>query len=249
MRQIAILVGAALSLAAHNAATAADLPPSAPPPPVVTPVAYNWSGFYLGGNVGGAWGAGCKNATFIGGGQAGYNMQFGAFVAGLEADIAGVANHSKTNTVAFGGIAGLPGGTYTFDGTREPNVVGTVRARLGFAVDRALFFITGGLAYGSGTKDLVVNHFGPAGNLNGTWSASSSKSPVGWTIGAGIEYAVANNWTIKGEYLFLADLSDNNSSTVVCSGPCAGVNPALTWVSSQLPTALNIARLGLNYKF
>lgn len=267
-----ILMAVVIVLTAAYSALSAELPARAPTPvPLLSPASvFTWSGFYVGLNAGGAWGAGCaatlpsfpgitvgwvnntcgfggdSNASFIGGVQAGYNWQFGFIVAGLEADIAGLTNHDNITTVTFAGIAGVPAGNYNFSGSRQPNVFGTVRGRLGFAIDHALFYMTGGLAYGSGTKKLVVSHF-TAGVLNGTWSSNTNGSGVGWTVGLGSEYAFTNNWTVKVEYL-LANLGKSGDTTV-CTGACLGVNPALTWVSDQRPTYENIVRVGVNYKF
>ena len=108
---------AALSvlLTTSMAANAADVPPYAPPPPVYAPPVYVplWTGFYLGGNIGGAWrhdnvtdtlsglnfSNGNNNGVFIGGGQLGFNWQVSNFVLGLEWDIDGAANNNNTGTV------------------------------------------------------------------------------------------------------------------------------------------------------
>jgi outer membrane immunogenic protein len=256
---------------------AADLPqrtPAATPYLAPAPV-YSWTGFYVGANIGGAWGAGCNatapnfpgigvgwanaacgaggnsNGTFIGGLQAGYNWQSGSFVYGVEADIQGLSNSGGgTTTVAFPGIVGVPAGNYVINSTRDPNMFGTARLRLGYAADRALFYITGGLAYGSGSRATGVNYWaGPVvGAPTATFAAASNGNAIGWTIGIGAEYAFANNWTVRAEYLF-ADLGKNNGNTAVCAGACAGFNPALTWGGRGRDAGVSIARVGLNYKF
>jgi len=107
-------------LATSMAANAADVyarpryaPP--PPPPVYAPPPFSWTGFYLGGNIGGAWahrdvtdtfflgdfGNGNNNGVFIGGGQVGYNWQVGYAVLGIEADFDGAANNNNTRTVGI----------------------------------------------------------------------------------------------------------------------------------------------------
>jgi outer membrane immunogenic protein len=254
---------------------AADLPTrAAAPAPYLAPApVHNWSGFYVGANAGVAWGAGCdavlpnfpgipvgwvntgcgfggeSNATFIGGVQAGVNFQSGSFVYGLETDIAGPANSNKQRNVNFAAVLpGVPIGNYTFAGSRDPNVLGTVRLRLGHAADRSLFYVTGGISYGSGSKSLVVNHFLPSGTLNGTWASNSSGSGIGWAVGLGYEYAATENWTIKAEYL-TAGLRNKSTNAVICSGPCVGINPALAWAAEKRPTIESVFRVGVNYKF
>lgn len=169
---------AAAAAVISSAAFAADLPskkaPILPPPP--PPPA--WTGFYLGLNAGYGWSASrdsvfgysdavgdgfgalvrggalpgsvsLSNDAFIGGGQLGYNYQFNAnFVAGVEADIQGVA----TNTATAGYAAG---GAYV-QATRSLDYLGTVRGRLGYAVVPSLFvYATGGLAYGQSEPVLL----------------------------------------------------------------------------------------------
>src|SRR5215831_19902621 len=118
---------AALSvlLATSMSANAADVPPYAPPPPVYAPPVYAppplWTGFYLGGNIGGAWANrdvrdpflgvnfnnGNSNGTFIGGGQLGYNWQVGYAVLGIEADFDGVANNNNSGTVFIPSVGNI----------------------------------------------------------------------------------------------------------------------------------------------
>jgi outer membrane immunogenic protein len=107
-----------------TAAVAADLPTFSPPPaPMLstTPIAYNWSGFYLGGHGGWGFGSGAFEDGFVIGGQVGVNWQFNNFVLGAEGD-----------------------GSWTDWGGTD--AVGTVRLRGGFALDRFLAYGTGGIA-------------------------------------------------------------------------------------------------------
>jgi outer membrane immunogenic protein len=103
------------SMAANAADVRARPAPYAPPPPVYAPPPFSWTGFYLGGNIGGAWahrdvtdtfflgdfGNGNNNGVFIGGGQVGYNWQVGYAVLGIEADFDGAANNNNTRTVGI----------------------------------------------------------------------------------------------------------------------------------------------------
>ncbi|MBM1171575.1 outer membrane protein [Microvirga arabica] len=187
----ALLTGLAVATALGTAAHAADLPMrSAPPAPIVAaaPV-FTWTGFYVGVNAGYGWntndddvvipGVGTFEADdeggFVGGGQVGYNYQIGSFVLGLETDIQ-YADIGGDND--FGGI---------LDDGDSDSWFGTVRARAGVALDRALIYVTGGLAYGE------VN--------NGFYT--SDDVSVGWTLGGGVEYAFTNNLTAKVEGLYV----------------------------------------------
>ena len=263
-----ILFVAALALGASSA-VAADLPTREPAPaPVYSAPIFTWTGFYVGVNAGAAWGAGCSNirpgivvagwnnqacnggddGLFLGGAQIGYNWQSGSMVYGLEADLQAISNkNGGSGAYVFGGGL-IPAGTYSIYGHRGPNLFGTVRARLGYAVDRALFYVTGGLAYGSGSQSARVWYRSPAGGT-ANWTAGSSGDKVGWTLGAGIEYAVTNNWTVKAEYLY-ADLGNRNSIGTVCAGGnCAAFPINYNWTGGRNRSQYNVVRVGVNYLF
>jgi outer membrane immunogenic protein len=125
MHRLAVSVSALALLA--GAAAAADLPPPMAPVPAPmlspTPIAYNWSGFYLGGHGGWGFGGGGFSDGFVIGGQVGVNAQWDSFVLGLEGD-----------------------GSFVDWGNTD--AVGTIRARGGFAFDRFLVYGTGGAAFG-----------------------------------------------------------------------------------------------------
>lgn len=180
-----LVSGALLGAMVAAPAMAADLakPQSYPvkaqvaaPPPV-----FSWTGFYIGANAGYAWGSGKGAADYygvspdgwFGGGQVGYNYQFqNNMLVGVEADLQGSDISGNANGV-----------------NSKLDYFGTVRARLGYAYDRFLPYVTGGLAYGKNT----INDFG----------YSDSNTHVGWTVGGGLEYAITNNWTARAEYLYV----------------------------------------------
>ncbi|MEW6255013.1 MAG: outer membrane protein [Pseudomonadota bacterium] len=215
-----------------GAASAADLATKYPvkAAPVVVPV-FSWTGFYLGGNIGWGWlnndlavspsyGIPATNISigsangFIGGLQAGYNWQFANnVVIGLEADIEWA--DLGGNSVAISGPAGVATGSVDY--------FGTIRARLGYAFDRVLPYVTGGVAYGK-------SDFGTI------YGVSTSETNWGWTIGGGVEYAFTNNITAKLEYLYI-DL-DGSTYTI----------PS-TLGSIQADTNTSALKLGVNYKF
>ncbi|MEJ0012542.1 MAG: outer membrane protein [Bauldia sp.] len=166
-----LLVSAGATLATVAGASAADLPNYVPPPAAVySPApAYTWTGPYAGLVGGYGWGGGtAANSGWTGGGYLGYNLQTNQnLVVGLEAD-ALFANKSGSN------------GTTTITN----NFNGTVRGRLGYAVDRFMIYGTGGLA---------------VGNLGST-APSESTTKVGWTAGAGVEMALTDKVTGRVEY-------------------------------------------------
>lgn len=222
MKRLALACVGVVALA--GAAAAADLPRPAPAPyyPTKAPIynpAYNWSGFYIGINGGGALGRSAWDSTGgfdlsggLVGGTVGYNYQFGQAVLGIEGDIDWAdINGSTTNACALG--------CKTND-----SWLSTVRGRLGYAADRFMPYITGGAAFG----DIRATTPGLAGN---------SATNAGWTLGGGIEAAIAGNVTAKIEYLYV-DLGDFN-----CGIAC-GVS-AVDNVSFHT----NILRGGVNYRF
>lgn len=185
------LLAPALLLA--GAAGAADLPRRTAPSEdyYAPPQAYNWQGFYLGLNAGYGFSSfqngghdllGDPNGGLIGF-TGGYNFVLAPnFVVGLEGDFDFAG--SKASRSPWFGIAGRS----TVD-----DVV-TVRARAGVTIDRALLFVTGGFA-GSSNTAAIANAFTNV-------YAEQSKFQAGWALGAGLEFGVANNISVKAEYLF-----------------------------------------------
>jgi outer membrane immunogenic protein len=204
---------------------------------------------------------GLSNKTgFIGGGQIGYNYQLGAWVAGVEADIAGMAPNSKTGnfattaqSVAF---PAFPAG-YAATVTSQLNYLGTLRGRFGFlATPSVLLYGTGGLAYGQSTTAETFNLIpgcGGAAVCAGGGNGTVAKTLFGWTAGAGVEWMFAPRWSLKGEYLYydLGNFTYNTGASVFCTGPCTvpgGVLASSTGSTSLHDTG-NVVRAGLNYKF
>jgi outer membrane immunogenic protein len=197
--RLGLLAGpAALALAA-TVAQAADLPSRYSPAPAfgAMPV-FTWTGFYVGANVGYGWNTGTsryydpafgyvgssKKGGFVGGGQVGYNYQFGMFLVGVETDLQYAAVGNK----------GASYGNVYYTGNSD-GFFGTVRARLGVAFDRALVYGTGGFAYG----DIGGNRsYDPVLGYHRDNSTNG-----GWTLGGGMEYAVSNNISAKVEGLYV----------------------------------------------
>jgi outer membrane immunogenic protein len=190
------------------AANAADMrmPVKAPPPPMPPP--FSWTGFYIGGNFGGAWGHhnmddsffglnfddGNNNGVFIAGGQVGGNYQINNFVIGVEGTFDWAArNNNSSSGVVVPGLGGDP-----IQITSNDTWLATVAARFGYAYDRVLFYGKAGGGW-VGNNGFTVTDLRTGASISG----SNSNSIGGWLVGAGIEWAFVNNWSLKFEYDFL----------------------------------------------
>jgi outer membrane immunogenic protein len=234
--------------------------------PVVAPVS-NWSGLYIGGNLGYGWGDGNTDFSFpaefgfnnttlgarssgvIGGAQLGYNWQIGSVVTGLEADIQGSGIKGSARAIPTLVGTAIPDPTSVLSSEHKLSWFGTVRGRLGVTVTpELLFYGTGGLAYGR--VDASANwfesvDFGGGARFQAQAPASVSKTKVGWTAGAGAEWMFARNWSAKLEYLYVdlgseSAIGDETVNQVL--NPPFGVG--YTWHTRE-----NIARVGVNYHF
>ncbi len=261
---------AALTVVGAFAAQAADLPTKKmAPAPVFVPPPFTWTGFYVGLNAGGIWGTGGTQTTlynagiqlgtywpggnfggsqtgFIGGGQAGYNWQSGAAVFGLETDFDWTSLSRNTSFVGSTFLWNGQNDFLTENGSRKLDWLGTTRGRVGFVAtpdNRLMFYGTGGLAYGGGSR-----HFDVFDSLNGwDWNGNGGSSTrVGWTLGAGAEYAITNNITLKGEYLYY-NLGSSNS--VTAANPIANTAWPLAYATAKVTFDGSIFRAGINYKF
>ena len=210
-----------------SAAFAADLPSRAPPPVYLPPPPiFSWTGFYIGGQVGGAWGTGTGHLTafdpvtdtlvatslggdnpsgVIGGGHLGFDYQLPGWnwfsssgvVIGLEGSVDG-SSLNKTTVVTLPGVFL---GSSTLSARSSLDIQGSIRGRLGIAWDRVLIYATGGVAFAGINTDFALSGVDEAG-VPFFASTSRSNSRTGWTVGGGIEYALTNNWSIGAEYRF-----------------------------------------------
>jgi len=226
MKRLTLLAMAGLMAAAWAAPSlGADLPRPAYKAPVYVAPGFNWTGFYVGINGGYGWAKSSWSSAvtsgdvspkgWLIGGTLGYNMQTGNFVWGLEGDID--LSTIKGSTSGGTGVCATPGCE------SRNRWFGTARGRIGYAFDRWLPYLTGGAAFG----DVKMS---PNTGL------SETKTKIGWTAGAGIEWAFMTNWSTKIEYLY-ADLGKST-----CSAASCGVDTDVTWKA-------NIVRLGVNYRF
>lgn len=197
------LIGTVALAALSTAAFAADLPSRRAPPVYVPPPipVFSWTGLYVGGQVGYTWGddnyaRGTSHPKgIIGGGHIGYNfagipgfgLGTGGLVFGVEGDVDGTDYRATTG--AIGGRIG--------SSTIRKDIEGSARARLGVAVDRALFYATGGAAFASFKENYYT---GAAGG--GALLATPTHTRVGWTVGGGVEYAITPAWSLRAEYRY-----------------------------------------------
>ena len=226
MKRLTLLAMAGLMAAAWAAPSlGADLPRPAYKAPVYVAPGFSWTGFYVGINGGYGWAKSSWSSAvtsgdvspkgWLIGGTLGYNMLTGNFVWGLEGDID--LSTIKGSTSGGTGVCATPGCE------SRNRWFGTARGRIGYAFDRWLPYLTGGAAFG----DVKMS---PNTGL------SETKTKIGWTAGAGIEWAFMTNWSTKIEYLY-ADLGKST-----CSAASCGVDTDVTWKA-------NIVRLGVNYRF
>ncbi len=231
---------------AGSQASAADMAVKAPPPIVTT--VFNWTGFYLGIEGGGAWGrtqyiaADPAVPAVLGlpitnpfdvsgglfGGTVGYNWQFSNWVVGAEGDLSWVSKSGINNDI--------PPFTTTWTNTTSERWLGTGRLRLGVTpADRWLVYATGGFAVAG--VEATVNS-----TATGAGIFSQTQTRWGWTVGGGIEAAINRNWSLKAEYLYV-DLQNGTyfSPDILSAGQ--------TIVTRTVTLNNNILRAGINYKF
>jgi outer membrane immunogenic protein len=261
MKTISLPTIAFAALAATSA-IAADIPaPVYKAPPVVVPV-FSWTGCYIGATAGAvrsnaditwapnpegfAVGSSVVSALgnntihqtgFTGGGEIGCNYQTGSFVIGAEGDWQ-YTNVNSTLTSTFAGAGILAPATATE--TVQSRWLATARGRAGFAVDKWLFYVTGGAAFAEAKfSDNIA--FAGSGTFN---AASSNDTRVGWVVGGGVEWAFDPHWTVKAEYLH-ADLG-------TVSFTSANSNPAvfpLSTINHSHRLTEDIGRIGVNWRF
>lgn len=242
-----LLAGVALAILSAASASAADLP-RAVKAPMPAPVSYAqpialWTGGYIGVAGGYAFNDRLGTSTTAGGllpaasfaaglhpeggffgGQVGYNWQVpnSMFVLGIEGDMF-LSDISDSRTISnFGPVA--------IGASSKLDKFGTVRGRVGVAVDQALFYATGGLAVGYNIASLDVAAFGTGARV------FDSQTHVGWTVGGGVEYAVTRNWSAKVEYRYM-DLESKTYNFV------PGV------LSVDVKPSFHTVSAGINYKF
>ena len=228
-----VFAAAAATLLATSA-FAADLQPrtytKAPAPaPIPAPI-YAWTGFYIGGHVGGAFNGsdalGGSNGRFIGGGQAGFDYQFATnWVLGIE------GKYTFTDRTGYG--AAFPGGFTVSDRNSD---LGSVTGRLGYTWGPALLYAKGGVGFrsanGVGVNDSVLGTSLPF---------AATSHDTGYTVGGGLEYMFARNWSARVEYQYY---NFGRTDVAIPAVPVGG-GPALVSYHPDVHTVT----VGLNYRF
>ena len=250
-----LVLAVVLSVGAGSAALAADLPPPMAPPPrapatyVPAPIPYyNWSGFYIGGNLGYGFSSSSSfsdtaksnftsttSSQFLGGGQVGVNWEFGpGVVIGAEAQFDWLPNAQNTLSLFNPPTSASPAATATINN----RWLTLVDAKLGYAWDRLLVYGKGGGAFvGTSNSGATIAATGTSVGVSGPSSNS------GWNVGVGLEYAFWGNWSARAEYDYIR--LDSASYTVSPSAP--GVLSGDTISSNN--RVINLVTVGLNYKF
>jgi outer membrane immunogenic protein len=228
---------------------AADMPLKAPP--AVTTV-YNWTGFYLGGEIGGGWSrstvtnidpSGGFPANFVnspinmsgvlGGGYIGYNYQMNNVIVGIDGYFDGAG-------LTGSGVDVSPTTANISNKTEKMKWDSAITGRLGLTSNNWLFFVKGGWAWAafSGTGVTTTALGVPVGS-----GSYSNNDRNGGTVGVGVEYGFAQHWSAKLEYDYVkVQTSTFNSSNVSAAG--AASTPAKSASSD-----LNELKGGIAYRF
>jgi outer membrane immunogenic protein len=230
-----VLLASTILLAATGAGLAADAVAS---DPVVS--AYSWTGFYAGVHGGYAWGSGdgpypdAAGVRFetaypeaqggLLGAQIGYNYQWGSFVLGLEGDLSYSWADGSSRINIF--PAGTDNGGYN---ETEFTYLASITARAGYAFDRTLLYAKGGIGF---TRLEMNDYDDPA-----IFNARGSETLTGWTIGGGVEHALNDKWSVKGEYQFYRFSGD------------VAVNDPVAFRTYEGDFDVHAIKIGLNYKF
>jgi outer membrane immunogenic protein len=255
MKKLMLVSASILALGCVENTYAADMA-------VPLPVAYTWTGFYAGATAGGAWGtfdpqtaatsntylgaasnvaavnaAGMQSInprSFTAGLEAGYNWQWGGLVAGLEVDMESF--RLAGNAINGAPYPTSPANSFAVTTSINSNWLFTARPRIGYAANNWLFYVTGGLAL---TSQSATFMFGDT--FNATEGGTFTTTKVGGVYGGGVELALWDRWSVKGEYLHV----DFGQTTV--NGSIFGFSSQTFSHSADLKA--NIARLGANYRF
>jgi outer membrane immunogenic protein len=223
------LLGAVALAAFASPAFAADIaarPYTKAPPYTAPALVYNWTGFYIGGHIGGGFTDGTNligsDARFLGGVQGGFDYQFAPnWVLGVEAQYSWLTG-SSNNGVVF------PAGTVVTGNTDQ---LGSVTGRVGYTWGPALVYAKGGYAWRD-NSNIGVSFAGVPQPFT-----TDGNRKDGYTVGAGLEYMFAPNWSAKAEYQYY-----NFGHTTFTGGPAE-------IVGSRFRDDEHTVKVGVNYRF
>lgn len=234
---------ASLAVSTVTSAMAADMPAAYKAAPVAP--AFSWTGCYVGGNGGGGRGLNdwqplldisfksVHNSGWFAGVQAGCDYQVGALVVGIEGQYDWADMKDTTATVV-----GVPSNAYFV--TSKLDRFGTLTGRIGYAFDRVLFYGKGGAVLAHFNHQILATDFAAQNNI-----FNGSQNIAGFVVGAGIEYALLPNLSLKAEYNYL-DFGRNGISMYCTVGTCAG---AAVGLPMEIRQTMQTVMLGVNYRF
>jgi outer membrane immunogenic protein len=252
-------------------AQAADMPLKAPP--MAAPIMYNWTGFYIGGHIGGAWAdrnghdrfdgnrcfgeepsvcfddhdLGRNNGRFIGGGQVGFNYQVNQWVWGVEGQISAVTGHNRDDDCGFFTWGNVHDHLFRCD--NRGNWVATVAARLGVTFGQTgnwLLYVKGGGAFADARFGVRLRDDCPWEFCTSNFAFNNNDNTrTGWMVGVGLEYGAWGNWSWKLEYNFM-DFGHRNIHFDNAMLDCVGC-AIVRDIDADL--RVNVVKFGLNYRF
>lgn len=246
MKKLLLATTAVAAALSAGAASAADLPRKGP---VAAPVyvAPDWTGFWIGGHVGGArmnssasttgfndptpcgiYATSCvgTDTSFVGGVEAGYDWQRGSVVYGVAAD---------WTWTGLKASQGRFNNTSAWVNQQKIDWLASFRGRMGLAYQDTMVYLTGGLAIG---QVKATNFFSDQTPSNFRDYGTISKTKVGWVVGGGVEHRWSRNWSVKAEALYY-DLG-NTEATATNSGGTYTTN---------FHHEVIVGRVGVNYRF
>jgi len=265
MKKSAFLVGAALAALMTGSAGAADLAVKAPRvAPIIAP-AFSWTGCYLGIHGGGGatrsdfvdafQSEGPINGPFnsnggvtswgnggLAGGQGGCNYQTGVLVLGIEGE--GYWSGMKASRETFLPFGEGASETFRFEARNKYDY--TVAGRIGVAYERAFIYGKAGWAWGKFDFNASRTFNEPGFTDFSTWAGSSTLN--GPLFGVGVEYALTNNWTVKGEYNYI-NYGLSPVSFVQCDGATGNTTTCFPAGSQSQSAEKHIFKFGVNYLF
>jgi outer membrane immunogenic protein len=262
-----IFTAALLALASIGAAHAQDS----------STAGHDWSGFYAGGNLGGAWSTTCNtwtaynpavansvafnnrdcpnNGQFVGGAQIGYNFQYQQWVWGFGADYDFWSAKNRNKSFTCTGACPFPQGTYNFSSKPNPNGFAILGPRVGYAIDQWLPYVRAGGVFASGSHDVSASYTPAVGSPVGPASFSGSKNSKssGWGVGAGVEYQLPQQWSLRLEYTYV-NLGKGSNSVASCSSTVANacsafINSGYSLDNTHNSFTASVIRVGVNYNF